>query len=174
MRADLQVRGTQVSTPVRIAASATRFEAGEPLHNLGTLTNGVSSVNTFVLAAADTPVIGTHTFGGVAEKASLPYKTGTIVAQWSFAARPIGSIGQLWGKGETVANFDTITELVGLLLDVTLIDYNATGGTDGGELYTIKDAASANTSGLQIVNGDIYKGLLGVIIDSRAYRQAVA
>lgn len=163
-----------MSHPVRIAASATRFEAGEPLHSLGTLTAGVASVNTFVLAAADTPVIGTHVFGGVAAKGALPYKTGTVIAQKTHVFRPLAWVGQLWGKAETPANLDTQSELTGLLYDTVLIDYNATGGTDGGELYTIKDAASANTSGLEIVDGDLSKGLLGVVVDGRAYRQAVS
>ena len=58
MRGDLSVVGLQVSYPVRIAASATRFLAGEPLHSLAALTTGTADVNTYVLAAADTPVIG--------------------------------------------------------------------------------------------------------------------
>lgn len=58
MRADLSVVGLQSTLSVRIAASATRFEAGEPLHSLAALTTGTADINTYVLAAADTPVIG--------------------------------------------------------------------------------------------------------------------
>ena len=174
MRGDLSVVGTQASLRVRIAASATRFVPGEPLHNLGALTSGATSVNTFVLAAADTPVIGTHLFGGVSLQESNPFGTGTIVAHTSIVARPIGDNGVLRGKAETATNVDTTTELVGILLDVTLIDYSATGAVDGGELYTIKDTASADTSGLQIVNGDIFKGTLDVIVDPRAFRHDVS
>lgn len=173
MRADLRVVGLQVSYPVRIAASATRFEAGEPLHNLGTMSSGVSSVTTYVLAAADTPVIGTHRFGGVAAKGALPFQTGTVAAHWSLVYRPIAWSGVLEGKAEVAASMDTEAELLGLLGDVTLIDYSATGASDGGELYTIKETASADTSGLEIVNGNFAKGLLQVVVDGRAYRHDV-
>jgi hypothetical protein len=173
MRGDLSVRGLQYSHPVRIAAAATRYEAGEPLHNLGSLTNGVNSVNTYVLAAADTPVIGTHVLGGIAMDGATPFSTGTLVAHSVNVSRPLAWIGQLWGKGEVTTTFDTLSELTGLLLDTTLIDFNSTGAADGGELYTIKDAVSADTSGLQIVDGDFGKGLLAVVVDGRAYRHDV-
>lgn len=174
MRGDLQVVGMQVSHPVRIAASATRFEAGEPLHNLGALTNGVTSVNTYVLAAADTPVIGTHIFGGVAVRGAFPFRTGTVIAHRSHVARPVASLGVLRGKAEVAASLDTSSELIGVVGDVTLIDYNSTGGSDGGELYTIKETASADTSGLMIVDGNIAKGLLDVVVDGRSYRHDVS
>lgn len=56
--ADLTVIGPAITVPRRIAASATRYQPGEPLHSLAALTSGVADVNTYVLAAADTPVIG--------------------------------------------------------------------------------------------------------------------
>ena len=40
--------------------------------------------------------------------------------------------------------------------------------------YTIKDAASANTSGLEIVEGNAYRGTLDVIVEPRAYRNTVS
>ena len=55
---DLKVIGPQSTFNARVAASATRFQTGEPLHSLVALTTGTADVNTFVLAAADTPVIG--------------------------------------------------------------------------------------------------------------------
>ena len=175
MRGDLSVVGLQVSYPVRIAASATRFEAGEPLHSLAALTTGTADVNTYVLAAADTPVIGTHKLGGVAKKGALPRVTGTIVAHWSNVARPIALSGILRGKAEVPGSVDTLTELVGILQDASLIDYNATGGTDGGELYTLKEADSgADTSGLEFVGGNIAVGTLDAVVDGRSYRHDVA
>ena len=173
MRGDLSVIGQQTTRKVRIAASATRYEVGEPIHNVGTQSSGASTSNTFVLAAADTPVIGTHRLGGVAISRCLPLSTGTIVAHTAIVARPIANGGFIRGKGETAANIDTDAELLGIIGDVTLIDYNATGGTDGGELYTIKDVASADTSGLEIITGNIAKGTLDVIVDPRAYRHDV-
>jgi len=58
MRGDLTVVGFAQTLPRRIGASATRYVAGEPLHDVFTLTAGVSTNNVFVLAAVDTPVIG--------------------------------------------------------------------------------------------------------------------
>ena len=58
MRADLSVIGFSQNLSVRVAASATRYEAGEPLHSVATYSSGVASANTCVLAAEYTPVIG--------------------------------------------------------------------------------------------------------------------
>src|ERR1051325_115609 len=141
MKADLAVIGPAISVQRRIAASATRYEVGEPLHGLGALTNGVVNTNTYVLAAADTPVIGTHKFGGIAISRCLPLVnaggSATVVAPTAMASCPVPNLSRIRGKAETAANVDTDSELLGVIGDVTLIDYNSTGGTDGGELYTI-------------------------------------
>jgi hypothetical protein len=170
MRGDLQAIGYSTKLPRRIAASATRYEVGEPLHCVGTYTSGAINVNTFVLAAADTPVVGTHQFGGIALSNCLPFSTGTVVSHTAWAACPIPGVGMIRGKAETAANIDTDAELLAILGDAVLIDYAATGATDGGELYTIKDTASADTSGLTIINGNISKGLLDVTVVAAAYR----
>ena len=107
-------------------------------------------------------------------KESLPLTTGTLVAQTALASCPIPDLGRIRGKGETAASVDSDAEILGLIGDVTLIDYNATGASDGGELYTIKELASANTSGLEIVEGNAAKGTLDVLVDPRAYRNAVS
>jgi hypothetical protein len=170
MRADLTVLGPAYTRKRHIAASSTRIEYGEPVYSTATLTNGVASSNEWVLAAADFPVLGTHTFGGVALKGTLPFKTGTVVAQYLNCACPIPEAGIIRGKAETVANADTAAELLGLIGDVTLVDYNSTGGSDGGELYTIKETASADTSGFQIVDGNTTRGTLDVEVYATAYR----
>ncbi len=174
MRADLHVKGLSQTLPRYIAASATRYEVGEPLHNLGSSSSGVNSVTTFVLAAADTPVIGTHKFGGIAINNCLPFPTGTVVAHKTQAACPIADLGRIEGKSEVTTTMDTLSELTGLMGDVVLIDYAATGGSDGGELYTIKDAASADTSGLTLVDGNIAKGTLEATVSPLAYRHDVS
>ena len=174
MRADLSVIGPAFRIPVRVAASATRFEVGEPAHSLAALTSGVADVNTYVLAAADTPVIGTHKFGGIFVSPCEPQPSGTVIAQYAVTSRPIANAGRIRGKAEVAGSVDTLSELVGLLQDVSLIDYSATGASDGGELYTIKVAAAADTHGLEIVGGDFVKGLLECIVDPRAYRHDVA
>ena len=174
MRADLKVIGPAHRIPVRVAASATRYEVGEPAHSLAALTSGAADVNTFVLAAADTPVIGTHKFGGIFTSFCEPQPTGTVVAHWAVTSRPIADAGRISGKAETAGSVDTLSELVGLLQDTTLIDYAATGAVDGGELYTIKIAVAADTSGLEIAGGDYVKGILEVLVDPRAYRHDVS
>lgn len=171
MRADLSVVGLQFTRPRRVAASATRFEAGEPIHSTATMNgSGVASSNTWVLAAADTVVLGTHTLGGVALKGALPFKTGTLTAQTALCACPIPHAGLIRGKAETAGSVDTDAELLLILNDATLIDYNATGGTDGGELYTIKEAVSADTSGFAIINGNPAKSTLDVEAYATVYR----
>lgn len=174
MKADLSVVGFTQEIPRRIAAAATRFYAGEPLHGLGALTAGVINTNTFVVAAAATPVIGTHRFGGVAIKNALPDGSAAVIAHTTMASCPIGDLGRIRGKGKTLANIDTDAELLGIIGDVTLIDYAATGSPSNGPLYTINDTASANTSGLEIVEGNIYRGTLDVVVDPRAYRNTIA
>ena len=170
MRGDLQVVGMQGSLRVRQAASATRVEAGEPMHSLAALTTGTSDTNVYVLAAADSPVVGTHKLGGVANKGSQPFSTGTVVASEISLARPVAHVGVLRGKAEVAAAIDTESEILAILQDVTLIDYNATGAVDGGELYTIKDADSgADTSGLEIVDGSVAKGTLDTVVVPSAY-----
>lgn len=116
----------------------------------------------------------THQFGGVAQADSDNAAAGTTKAQFLTTANPVPSVGRIRGKAETFANVDTLAELVGLLSDSVLIDYNSTGGVDGGELYTIKDAASADSSGLEIVGGNPALGELEVTVDARAYRTDVA
>lgn len=174
MRADLLVIGLQTQVPRRIAASATRYEVGEPLHSLAALTSGVADVNTYVLAAADTPVIGTHKFGGVAAKRCIPLDTGTITAHKTVANCPVPYLGRVRGKAQTSGSVDTLSEVIGVIQDTALIDYSATGASDGGELYTIIETATADTSGLEIVDGDPAKGTLDVIVSAQAYRHDVS
>lgn len=116
----------------------------------------------------------THKFGGVAISRALPLSTGTIVAHTAQAACPVASLARIRGKGETAANWDTDTELLGFIQDVTLIDYNATGAADGGELYTIKTTGGADTNGLEIVAGIPALQLVEVVVDPRAYRHDVS
>jgi hypothetical protein len=170
MRGDLKVLGFAAEKRVRVAASATRYEVGEPIHSVATYSSGVASANTFVLAAADTPVIGTHNFGGIAISNCQPWSTGTVTAHTAVVARPVPNAGLIRGKGETAANVDTDAEILAIIMDITLIDYSATGASDGGELYTIKDTAAADVNGLIIVEGNAAKGTLDVEVDVRAYR----
>lgn len=173
MLGDLTVIGPQFTARRRIAASATRFEVGEPLYQDGTsLSSGAISANTVELMDADGIVLGTDTFSGVALSRALPLETGTISAQNTVTTNPTPETGKIRGNAETAANVDTDAEIIAITGDVVLIDYNATGGTDGGELYTIKDTAAANTSAFTIQNGNAAKSTLDVTIDVRGYRTA--
>ena len=173
MRGNLSVVGPTAIFPRYLVSGGTAISAGEPLHNVGaTYTSGVTDVNTSVLAAADTPVIGTHAFRGIAcENAIL---TGSTVAeQFLNTSNPVPNIGRIRGKAETAGSVDTLSELALLIGDFVLIDYNSTGASDGGELYTIKEAASADTSGLELVGGNVAVQTLDVVVDFRAYRTDV-
>jgi len=170
---DLSVIGPQFTAKRRIAASATRYEVGEPLYADGTtLTSGAVSANTYELVDADAVVIGTDTFGGVAIKRCKPLDTGTVTAHTALTANPSPESGILRGKAETAGSVDTDAELLLIIGDVTLIDYSAAGAADGGQLYTIKDTASTDTSAFTIHTGNIVKGTLDVTTVYAAYRTA--
>ena len=170
MKNDLEIKGPSAVIPRRVAASASRFETGEPLYSTASLTTGVASANTFVLAAADFIQQGTNWFGGVAIKGALPFKTGTLVAQTVPCACPVPYAGRIRGQAETVTSIDTASELLGVIGDVTRIDYNATGASDGGELYTIKETAAQDTDFFAIIEGNTALGWLEVTVDPGAYR----
>lgn len=174
MKADLKAVGPKAIFPHYLVAGGTKIRVGEPTHNLGTFSSGASSVNTCVLAAADTPVIGTHRFCGIADEDALLVAAGTVSEQLCNMALPVPYVGRIRGKAETSTNVDTLTELALIWGDVTLIDYASTGASDGGPLYTIKDVASADTSGLEIVSGNTATQTLDVTPAAQAYRHDVS
>lgn len=173
-RADLKVIGPTANFPRYLVAGGTAIQVGEPLHTTATLSSGVASANTAVLAAADTPVIGTHKFMGIANENSENVAAGTVKEQFLNTSNPVPSVGRIRGKAETAASVDTLTELALLIQDAVLIDYSATGASDGGELYTIKETASADTSGLEIVGGNTALSTLDVTLAATAYRHDVS
>ena len=174
-KADLRTIGPAAAWGRYLVAGGTAIQAGEPLHGLATLSSGIASDNTYVLAAADTPVIGTHKFGGIAQEPSANVAAGTVKEQFLNCMNPVPYIGRIRGKAQTAASVDTLTELALLIQDVTLIDYNATGAADGGQLYTIIEVSpGADTDGLEIVGGIPALSLLDVTVDARAYRHDVS
>lgn len=174
MRADLKAIGPCAIFPRYLVAGGTAIQAGEPVHSVATSSSGDASANTYVLAAADTPVIGTHRFGGVANENSINVAAGTVAEQFLNVAAPVPSVGRIRGKAETAGSVDTLSELAALCGDYTLIDYSATGGADGGQLYTIKESVSADTSGLEIVGGNVALYTLEVTLAPTAYRHDYA
>lgn len=174
-KADLKVIGPAAIFPRYVVSGGTKIRVGEPVHNLGTLSSGANSVNTSVLAAADTPVIAaittsTHAFRGIANEDAILAAAGTTVTQYLNTACPVPHVGRIRGTAEVGTNVDTASELAGLIGDATLFDYNSTGATDGGPLYTVKDVASADTSGLEIVGGNTALSTLDVVVHALAYR----
>lgn len=177
MRADLKVIGPCAIFPRYLVSGGTAIQAGEPIHSTSTNSSGLATggtLNSHVLAAADTPVIGTHKFGGVANENSENVAAGTVKEQFLNSACPVPQVGRIRGKAETTASVDTLTELALLIQDTVLIDYAATGASDGGELYTIKEVGSADTSGLEIVGGNTALSTLDVTLAATAYRHDVS
>lgn len=173
-KADLKVVGPAANFPRYVVSGGTAIQSGEPMHTVGsTSSSGAASVNTAVLAAADTPVIGTHLFRGIAVENSENSAAGTTLTQYLNTANPVPYVGRIRGKAETTASVDTASELNGLIGDFVLVDYSATGASDGGQLYTIKDA-SADTSGLEIVGGNVALLTLDVVVAAQAYRSDVS
>jgi len=167
---DLSVIGPQGAVGRYLVAGGTQILYGEPLDKTTTLSSGAISANTWLLVNADSPVIGTDLFGGIAMANSLNVAAGTVREQFLNTANPVPNVGRMKGFADTRANVDTLTELALLIGDVVLIDYAATGAIDGGELYTIKDAASADTSAFEIVHGNTSESTLEVVIHPHAYR----
>lgn len=174
-KADLKVVGPCAIFPRYLTSGGTAIQVGEPLHTVGsTSSNGEASVNTTVLAAADTPVIGTHLFRGIANENSENAAAGTTLTQYLNAACPAPYVGRIRGKAFITTEVDTASELAGIIGDFTLIDYNATGAADGGQLYTIITDATADTSGLEVVGGNTALQTVDVVVAAQAYRSDVS
>ncbi len=170
MKNDLKVVGPQATLPRRIAASATRFEVGEPLYSVATLSTGTANSNVYTLAEGDFVNSGTNYFGGIAIKRALPLSTGTLIAQTAMTTNPIAYAGRLRGQAEVSGSIDTAAELLALIGNVTRVDYDATGAPDSTQLFTIKDVEAADSDLFQIVEGNISTGSLDVLVDHHAYR----
>jgi hypothetical protein len=174
MKHDLQVIGLSCGVrPFRIAASATRFYAGEPIHTNATYSSGAITSNTWVVAAVDTPIVGTYMLGGIASRDAQVNSAGTVIAQKAEVIVPIPWLTRIRGEAQTPASIDTDAELLLVLYDVTLLSYSATGSSLSGPLYNIIQTATADSSGLTIIDGDIVKGTIDVIVDPRALRNDI-
>jgi hypothetical protein len=160
---DVAVIGTSAVQKHRVAASATRFYAGEPIMFAGTYTSGVASVNTVVVLTDGKPVIGTDNFVGISAQ-DAPVGTDTTVdADWVDVIELLPNFTRMRAKAKTTGNVDTLSELVGVLWDLVLFDLTLT-------VYTIDETAAADTSGLTIKGGIWEQGLVDVTVDPRAMR----
>jgi len=167
-RADLSVIGISGGArPYRVAASASRAYSGEPINFLGSYTNGASDVNTVVVLTDAKPVIGTDVFVGILHTDFKVDSAAAVTAHITRVNVPIPYITRIRGNAKTKASVDTDSELLGILWDFVLFDLTSS-------VYTIDQTAAADTSGLTVVDGDIAKGLLDVIVDARAMRVDVS
>lgn len=168
-RLDISTIGASAVQKHRVAASATRFYAGEPLNGVVTYSSGVAATNTVSQAVDATPVISTATtfFVGIAAQDAPVGTDSTVDADYVDVVEPFAGFTRLRSKAKTTANCDTLTELVGLLYDLVLFDL--TGST-----FTIDETAAADTSGLQIRGGIWEQGLIDVVVDARAMRTDVS
>lgn len=154
--------------PYRVAASATRGYAGEPINSLAARTSGAADVNTVVVLTDTKPIIGTDNFVGIATKNMKVNSAGTtVVAHTLMVAVPIPNVTRMRGRAKTAANVDTDAELLAILHDEVTFDLTAS-------VYTIDDTAASNTSGLMIADGNVTKGTLDVTVDARAMRKEVS
>jgi hypothetical protein len=165
-RIDVEVIGVSAVQKHRVAASATRFYAGEPLVSTPTMSSGIANSNTVTQAADGTPVIGTDSFVGIAAQ-DAPVGTDTTVdADWVDVTEVIPSFTRLRAKAKTATTCDTLTELIGLMRDFYLFDLTSS-------VFTF-DAAGADTGGLTCVGGIWEKSLLDVTVDGRAMRHDIS
>lgn len=154
--------------PRRVAASATRFYAGEPLNNLSTYTNGAASVNTAVVMTDTKPRVGTDNFIGIAAVDAQVNASATVIAHKTYVTMPLPQITRIRGRAKTTTGIvDTDANLILILNDY--VDFDLTTA-----VYTIDGTAASNASGLMIVDGSVAKGTLDVVTDGRAMRISIS
>lgn len=167
-RADLALVGVSAGArQFRVAASATRFYAGEPINFLGTYSSGAANVNTVVVLTDGKPIIGTDSFVGIAAQDVAVDTSAVVTAQKVYVDVPLPYSTMIRGRAKSATAIDTDTELLGILWDYVLFDLTAA-------VYTIDQAAAGNTSGLTIQNGNIALGTLDVYVDARAMRISIS
>ena len=147
-----------------VASGATAINPGEPVMRTPSYTSGVTDANTVVVLTDGKPVVATDELVGIAASAGTHTSSaaGTVNV---IVPKPHET--RIRGKAKTAGNVDTASELTNILHDLVLFDLTSS-------TYTIDDTASADTSGLQIMDGDIVKNTLDVEVDARAMRTVVA
>jgi hypothetical protein len=127
------------------------ISAGEPIKK---------STNAAILCATGDPEVGTDEMLGIASASSTETAAADgNVTYWSLLP------GQttLRGKATTAANVDTAAELAGLIGDWVAFDLT-------GAVFTIDEDETddPNVHGLKIIDGDIVRGTLDVLVHSMA------
>ncbi len=152
--------------PFRIAASATRYFAGEPMMRTPTYTTGATNANTITVVTDGKPRVATDDFIGIAA-VDAPTLPTTLAAHKTSVIVPIPSVTKMRGRAKVAANVDTDAELLAILGD--LVDFDLTSA-----VYTIDDTAASNASALQIVDGNPAKSTLDVTVDARGLRTVIS
>ncbi len=167
-KADLSTVGIDGGNqPRRVAASATRFYAGEPMNNLSTYSSGAATVNTAVVLTDGKPRVATDNFIGISAKDAEINASATVIAHKTYVTVPIPQITRIRGRAKTAANVDTDAELLLILNDY--LDFDLTAA-----VYTIDDVAASNASGLMCIDGNTAKSTLDVVTDGRAMRISIS
>ena len=158
----MSVIGLSGSHRMRVAASATRGYAGEPVYSDATYTTSVATTNTVIVLADAKTVIGTDVFGGILASDMVVNTAGTVIASKVTVSVPIPYITRVRGKLKTASVGDTDTEILGLLWDIAHIDLTGTA-------YTF-ETGGADTGMFVIRDGNPAKSTVDCVIDARAYR----
>lgn len=156
---DFKTIGQCSRQPFRVAASATRGYAGEPMKFAGTYTSGVASVNTIVVAVDDDTTVVTEQFLGVLGKDMEVDSAGTVTAHRTVVDVPFPMITRIEGAVKTSTTADTESEAIGLLFDIYMIDLTSS-------TYTF-DAAGADTAAFQARWYDAVKAKIQCVVDPR-------
>ena len=154
--------GISGSHRMRVAASATRGYAGEPLITTGSFTNGVATVNTVVVATDGTGVIGTDVVAGLAVTDMIVNTSGTVVASKLTVGVPVPFVTKWRGKHKTAGSADTDSEVLGLMWDMAIFDLTSS-------TYTW-DVSTADTGAFQVRDGNPVRSTLDCVIDPRGMR----
>lgn len=153
--------------PRRVAASATRFYAGEPLNSAMTHTAGAASVNTVVVLTDTKPRVATDSFQGIAAVDAQVSAAAVVIAHKTYVTVPIPYVTRIRANAKTAANVDTDTELLGVLLD--FLDFDLTTA-----VYTWDDTAASNASAFTCVDGNTAKSTLDCVMDARGMREVIS
>lgn len=156
--------------PRRVAASATRFYAGEPLNSLATHSSGAANVNTVVVLTDTKPRVATDTFQGIAGADAQINSAGTVIAHRTYVSIPIPHVTRIRAlskAGVGVAPLDTDAAGVAILFD--FIDFDLTTAK-----YTWDATAVSNASSFTIVDFNLAKGTIDCTIDPRGQRNEIS
>lgn len=157
---DLQVRHSQYGTrhwPTE-ANLFLGFAEGDGANLAGTGAN-------FAVPCLDgTPIRGTDVMLGITKTAS----SATAAANGSIEIEIVGPGSIISGRMTTPTNADTAAELLGIMGDY--IDFDRSAATAAGVLTIDENEGSGNTHGLFVIDGDIVKGTLEVMLCNTIFR----